>query len=196
LAWIPHRSSEPLRTGGDPFSHPSGSSASWRSMVRTPFFRTERSGPGRWQVPTPFGSVFLVTGLLPRPLPFWPAAVALASRPILVTPGSRKLSVPGRVHSVPESCGSQVAWGRPGSNPFLTHDTVESPAKFLSRRYLKNRERPLPISPMALGPTPFTGWRPLSKSFRLHRCVHKFAMCESSRFQSDRWLKRPTPFTG
>ena len=34
-------------------------------------------------VPTPSGSVFLVTGLLPLPLPRWQAAGALASRPIL-----------------------------------------------------------------------------------------------------------------
>jgi len=48
------------------------------------------------------------------------------------TGGTRKLSVPGRVHS-----HSQELWFRRGcgqhaaSNPFLTHGTVESPAKLL-----------------------------------------------------------------
>jgi hypothetical protein len=46
-----------------------------------PYFRTERSGPGLRQVPTPSGSVFLVIGLVLLPLAFWQAAVALASRP-------------------------------------------------------------------------------------------------------------------
>ena len=80
-------------------------------------------------VPTPSGSVFLVNGLLlPRP-PCWQVAVALASRPIRRNTGSRKPSVPGRVHSVPKSCGSQSATALPRSNPFLTRGTVESPAK-------------------------------------------------------------------
>jgi len=45
------------------------------------------------------------------------------------TSGTRKLSVPGRVHSVSKSCGYQEAFLPPKSNPFLTHGTVESPAK-------------------------------------------------------------------
>jgi hypothetical protein len=64
-----------------------------------------------------------------KPQWHWP------QRPILVHPGSRKLSVPVRVHSVPKSCGCQGAATLPGSNPLLTHGTVESPAKFLSRRF-------------------------------------------------------------
>jgi hypothetical protein len=47
------------------------------------------------------------------------------------TGGTRKLSVPGRVHSIPKSCGSQEPVPVPESNPFLTRDTVESPAKRL-----------------------------------------------------------------
>src|SRR5258706_652290 len=46
--------------------------------------------------------------------------------------GTRKRSVPVRVHSVPKSFGftsHACAW--PASNPFLTHGTVESPAKLL-----------------------------------------------------------------
>src|SRR4051794_38001751 len=66
-----------------------------------------------------------------------PRALALASacvHPRCAHPtsgGTRKLSVPGRVHSVPESCGSQAALRLPRSNPFVTRDTVESPAKRL-----------------------------------------------------------------
>ena len=47
------------------------------------------------------------------------------------TGGTRKLSVPGRVHSVSKSCGSSEAWPLPESNPLLTRGTVESPAKCL-----------------------------------------------------------------
>ena len=80
--------------------------------------------------PAPSGSVFL--GHL-----LWPHGSILSSlwvhppcaRP--ATGGPRKLSVPGRVHSKPKSSGSQEAGKPPGSNPFLTRDTVESPAKWL-----------------------------------------------------------------
>jgi hypothetical protein len=48
--------------------------------------------------------------------------------------GTRKLSVPGRVHSVAESFGFRKAAALPcQSNPFLTRGTVESPAKFPER---------------------------------------------------------------
>jgi hypothetical protein len=124
--------------------------------------RKERAG--LLQVPTPSGSVVLVTSLLLlRPLvgksqSHWSRA---QSR---LTPGSRKPSVPGRVHSVPESCGSQAALGAlPGSNPLLTHGTVESPTKRFLRRFLKNREPPPPISPVAPMSNTGPGWRRLSK---------------------------------
>jgi hypothetical protein len=45
--------------------------------------------------------------------------------------GTRKLSVPGRVHSVSKSCGSQETFPPPESNPYVTRGTVESPAKCL-----------------------------------------------------------------
>jgi hypothetical protein len=47
------------------------------------------------------------------------------------TGGTRKLSVPGRVHSVPKSSGSPKAGLLPESNPFVIRGTVESPAKYL-----------------------------------------------------------------
>ncbi|MDB6037619.1 MAG: hypothetical protein JWM99_1460, partial [Verrucomicrobiales bacterium] len=51
--------------------------------------------------------------------------------------------------------GSLAAFPLPGSNLFLTHDTIESPAKFvLSRFLLFKGEPPLPISP----------WRPVSNT--------------------------------
>jgi hypothetical protein len=47
--------------------------------------------------------------------------------------GTRKRSVPVRVHSVYKSFGFVVAcYQVPTSNPFLTHGTVESPAKLSS----------------------------------------------------------------
>jgi hypothetical protein len=46
--------------------------------------------------------------------------------------GTRKRSVPVRVHSVYKSFGFVVSCHQvPTSNPFLTHGTVESPAKLL-----------------------------------------------------------------
>src|SRR5581483_7783196 len=53
------------------------------------------------------------------------------SAPIPPSGGTRKPSVPGRVHSVSKSCGCPESSRFPGSNPFLTRDTVESPAKCL-----------------------------------------------------------------
>ena len=73
-----------------------------------------------------------------------PQAPALASacvhRPCAhpATGGTRKRSVPGRVHSVSKSCGSRCAAARCGANPLLTHGTVESPAKLSLRHYLES----------------------------------------------------------
>jgi hypothetical protein len=47
------------------------------------------------------------------------------------TGGTRKRSVPGRVHSIPKSGGSPEASLLPEANPLLTRGTVESPAKCL-----------------------------------------------------------------
>lgn len=94
---------------GDPFSHPSGSSAFEEANGPGPQFRTERSGPGLCLVPTPSGSVFLVTGLLPLPLPLGQAAVALASRPIPVRSGIQKTFSAG-----PRSFNTKELWF-PGS---------------------------------------------------------------------------------
>jgi hypothetical protein len=74
-------------------------------------------------------------------------------------PGSRKRSVPGPVHSIPESCGSQAAVGLPGSNPLLTQGTVESPEKRCFRRWLNNRERPSPIRAGAPAAHRLADWR-------------------------------------
>jgi len=54
---------------------------------------------------------------------------------------TRKLSVPGRVHSISKSCGSQEPSLVPESNPFLTRGTVESPAKYLGAALRKNLRR-------------------------------------------------------
>jgi len=100
-------------------------------------------------------------------------------------PGSRKLSVPGRVHSIPKSCGSQPASAPSGSNPFLTRDTVESPAKLFSAHLNLRR---------VAAPNQTTGFQvqPLwlvsgnsQKSVRLH-CSFNW---ERRRGQSVKWLK-------
>jgi hypothetical protein len=59
----------------------------------------------------------------------WQARAGTRSGAHPATSGTRKLSVPGRVHSVPKSCGFSEAWWLPEFNPFVTRGTVESPAK-------------------------------------------------------------------
>ena len=107
---------DPLR--GDPFSHPSGSSAAARLV---PFSnRKEPAG---------------CPGLVPSGPVSW-ATFAYARRSLLSSRSraptskileARKYSVPGRVHSVYNIFG----WSRgdAASNPLRTHGTVESPAK-------------------------------------------------------------------
>ena len=73
-------------------------------------------------------------------------------------PGSRKLSVPGRVHSAPKSCRFPPASAPSGSNPFLTHGTVESPAKLsLRQSSLKLKRVAAPNQPTGSKPNPFAG---------------------------------------
>ena len=115
-----------LARRGDPFSQPSGSSAFWADVLAAPHFE-------------PKGADGTSPARLP-PARFSWSAVLLPHAPVLAsvcvhqrcahpaTGGTRKCSVPGRVHSVPKSSGSREA-RPPGANPFLTHGTVESPAK-------------------------------------------------------------------
>jgi len=84
-----------------------------------------RIAPG----PAPSGSVFLVNRSTTRRVAFGKRVHQSCAHP--ATSGTRKLSVPGRVHSIPKSCGSLEALSLPGANPFLTRGTVESPAKCL-----------------------------------------------------------------
>jgi hypothetical protein len=66
--------------------------------------------------------------------------------------GTRKLSVPGRVHSVPKSCGFSETRALPESNPFVTRGTVESPAKCQCAARSKSEEsRSPPIRPQGSG---------------------------------------------
>ena len=129
---IPYLPRRPTERRGDPFSHPSGSSALRRPISLDLNFEPKGAGrdcsrsrlpPARFSWSPVFYSCRPILG---KPQSHWPRA---QSRRV---PGSRKLSVPGRVHSVPKSCGSQAALCAPGSNPLLTHDTVESPAKLFS----------------------------------------------------------------
>ena len=138
----------------------------------------------------PPGSLRL--GFVGQPF-FYPRVPALASARVHhpcahpTLGGTRKPSVPGRVHSVPERCGSQAAASLllPGSNPLLTRDTVASPAKCVSQAASslnQAREQPLPISPKSSRSNPFAGWRLLSK----------FISCSSSFWRP--WWPVPETF--
>ena len=122
---------------GDPFSHPSGSSA-WRQVraIHPPLNR--KGGPAA----TPLRLV----SCAPSAYPLRPGS-ASASEDIFFRCmicfhlpawcpsgfcGTRKRSVPGRVHSVGKSFGfAGSCCQAPASNPLWTHGTVESPIKYL-----------------------------------------------------------------
>src|SRR5437879_5433878 len=99
------------------------------------------------------------TVLLPHALILASACVhQLGAHP--ATGGTRKLSVPGRVHSIPKSCGSQEPSLVPESNPFLTRGTVEPPAKCLQAALYKSKQSSrLQSNHRALAPTPLPGLR-------------------------------------
>jgi hypothetical protein len=95
----------PLLHRGDPFSHPSGSSAADEKAFL-------------------FFLLFLyIKSFFVFIFDSFPCAHPASG-------GTRKPSVPVRVHSVRESFGfADSRCQAPASNPFLTRDTVESPAK-------------------------------------------------------------------
>ena len=118
---------DPVR--GDPFSHPSGSSA-WVELDYQ--LRTERNQQVAlaWFPPARFlGHPFL------RPAAH--SCQAAHRAPTAGTAAARKRSVPGRVHSVYKNFG----WSRgyAAANPLWTHGTVESPAKLSFVAQLANR---------------------------------------------------------
>ena len=82
---------------GDPFSQPSGSSAFWADVLADPHFEpkgADRTSPAL----LPPARFFWSTILLPHALVLASACVhQLCAHP--ATGGTRKLSVPGRVHS-------------------------------------------------------------------------------------------------
>ena len=128
---IPYLPLRPTGRRGDPFSHPSGSSALRRPISLDLNFEpkgADRTSPARLP-PARFSwspVFYSCRPILGKPQSHWPRA---QSRRV---PESRKLSVPGRVHSAPKRCGSRAALCAPGSNPLLTHDTFESPVKLFS----------------------------------------------------------------
>jgi hypothetical protein len=140
---------------GDPFSHPSGSSALRPIRSTSNSNRKERAemapGPGSLRL----GFLGQLSFILQPP---WLASCRWTGRAPNpeITPGSRKRSVPGRVHSAPERCGSQAPFW-PRSNPLLTHGAVESPVNFFFADFLKSRELPLPISPKGSTSNPVPG---------------------------------------
>src|SRR5438876_5110779 len=82
--------------------------------------------------------------------------------------GTRKRSVPVRVHSVSKSSGfTDASCPAPASNPLLTHGTVQSPAKRFLKQFhcVEGGVRPPPISPEGFAPTPSSGWRPRSQIY-------------------------------
>ncbi len=139
---------------GDPFSHPSGSSARQQVRAAHPPFEPKGTGGAR-PLPVPSGSLFFVhppntPGLQACQAPsarfsyyvFLGGACAAFTHRYdpqlragnLVRPTrhreSRKRSVPVRVHSVRQSSGfAGSGCPAPAANPLLTRGTVESPAK-------------------------------------------------------------------
>jgi hypothetical protein len=120
-----------LATGGDPFSHPSGSSA-----VEPYLNRREPMPCGSGLSPARFVGTFRLLQRVPQSKPRLGVL-----RPIPVVPGSRKLSVPGRVHSVQRVYGF-LRRGKPSpkSNPFVTHGTVESSANLFYSCFHKSKK--------------------------------------------------------
>jgi hypothetical protein len=116
------------------------------------------------RVPTPSGSVFLVTSLLLLRPPSWQAAVALASRPIPACSGIQKTFSAG-----PCSFSTKELWfpgsarGASGVQPVIDSRHGRIACKTLSSPLLKNRELPPPISPVAPVSNTCPGWRRLSK---------------------------------
>ena len=161
--------------------------------VPQPQFRTERSGPGLLRVPTPSGSVFLVTGLLHLRPRSWQAAVALASRPIPAYSGIQKTFSAGPCSfSTRELWFPGSAWGAPGVQPLLDSRHGRIAWKTLSSPFLKNREPPPPISPVAPVSNTCPGWRRLSK-------ISSFSLLVSSGgppLPISHLAQGPTPFAG
>jgi len=115
-----------LARRGDPFSQPSGSSAFWADVLAEPHFEPKGAG-GTSPARLPPARFSWSTVLLPHASVL--ASVCVHQRCAHpATGGTRKRSVPGRVHSIPKSSGFPEA-RPPGANPFLTRGTVESPAK-------------------------------------------------------------------
>ena len=115
-----------LARRGDPFSQPSGSSAFWADVLAEPHFEPKGAG-GTSPARLPPARFSWSTVLLPHVSVL--ASVCVHQRCAHpATGGTRKRSVPGRVHSIPKSSGFPEA-RPPGANPFLTRGTVESPAK-------------------------------------------------------------------
>jgi len=85
----------------DPFSHPSGSSAWMKPMFLNLNFEPKGAAPDDSWFPAPSGSVFLVHRSFTPAAPNWQAAVRTGLAPNPGNPGSRKRSVPVRVHSIP-----------------------------------------------------------------------------------------------
>ena len=169
MVWIPYLSLASLAHRGDTFSHPSGSSAWLRPISLTSISNRKEWGRDCSRSPTPSGSVFLVHCLFITATPLLASRSDTGLAPNPGSPrGSRKRSVPGRVHSIPKSCGSQTAAALPRSNPLLTHGTVESPAK-LFFAVSKEQRATAPNQALGLGcPTPFLVGGGSQKSFRLH----------------------------
>lgn len=105
--------------------------------------------------PAPSGSVFLVNRSITRRVAFGKRLHQSCAHP--ATGGTRKLSVPGHVHSVPKSCAFLETFGLPGANPFLTRGTVGSSAKCLNCAFNSQREPPPPIRPKGSMSNPATG---------------------------------------
>ena len=146
---VPDRSESCSR--GDPFSHPSGSSVFLERCLQ-PQFRTERSRPDVSDLPP---ARFSWSSFFTRAAPKGQAARALLLRPTPVFRDPENFQCRAAFIQHQESLVSRQLYRLPRSNPFLTHGTVESPAKCVLCHHLKvrraaasNQPRGLKVQPL------------------------------------------------
>jgi len=138
-------------------------------------------------VPTPSGSVFLVMSLLLLQPCCWQAAVALASRPPRMLSGPENVQCRAVFIQYQRAVVPKAAAALPGSNPLLTHGTVESLAKLFLRRFSKEQRAAASNQNIGLSsPTPLLARGGSQKSIGIHRWIKSR---ESHRFQSVLWLQ-------
>jgi hypothetical protein len=154
-----------------------------------PQFRTERSGPDV-SCPAPSGSVFLGQLSSTPTASLQQAYEPLLLRPPRITPGPENFQC--RAAFIQYQRGPVLGRLSPArSNPSMTRDTVESPAKYLLSQS-KLRRTAATNQSGGIGVQPFQRARDGSQN---HSSSSWFRI-ESRCLQSDRRALNPTPLAG